>query len=1599
MSRRRKRWLRRLQQWRHQRQEQRRQRAEAAAAVPQPLELETLEPRVLLTTLFGGEIFEYQDAEENTIRVALEGDGLIVELIGGEADEDGTLRLGDLPGRIISSFDPSREGINIGGGLGGEEGVNVIGETPVLDLSPFGLGTFTLTDGPNEAINIEALAGETDEGEMFGFNFGTVDVEGETLPLIQLVRMDANDEDLSFDSDGDGEPDPGSNGDAEGFVNAILSQATLGGDVEQELSGDFDEVFGIDAFSVDPDDPDIAYALSEGQLYKIFREARTENGVEYEAGDVQRVGPVRDQQTDAEEITDTTRFAADLIGFSSDEDGSFYSLFKDDLLYNGLFVNDGDDNAPVQSVNGDLGDNYNFVALAVREIDDAADLTYAVNEAEDGSLDLYQIERDAETGAATDATRIGVLTDVDGNPISGVRSMTFNEEGELFVVGSRPGRAQELFQITPAAEDLDGDEVSDEVRAQHLSLAFSRDGDVNGLAWDADAQQFYGVVRVGGEDGEDRLLQIPATTSAGPADSAVLTDPGDVSDYITGLSSDQLNQFYSIFNRPQMNGALLFNAFDHIPVESVGNDLLADFDVQGLAVVSRPFSVEEPSGANAATALGILAADTDDGTKDGRIEGAAITTEAEPLSTDTTLAELGITPVVGTDLRFVQQDGTVFTVDLSEAETLGQALNEINNATGGDVEARINDTATGLVLIDNSTDNVVESSELVFLTTNDGGDLELRVAQRDSSGALSDLATINLGDLEDSGGNPITDVFAMESDVTGRFYFVGTVGGQRTLFQAVINRSDDGTPTDYEIESEAAVALGGDVMALAMSDRLDRSTLHAVVRNGAQDQLVQFGVDGGGALDGTVDPIGFVQVEDADGTPQDTRIKAMAFDPATGHLVAVDDSLQDDPDADEPDPGVENRRRLVRIVDSDDDGTLDPADSVQQTTPGSVPASLRGYGLDEAGNLYSVADVGVEVDGELVRADQLWTTGNNFSPLAFVNGDLGPNRPFIELTVTPDGEGGDVFAIAPMDDGSGIGLYRIDGAVDGEPGRTAGTGLTFLGEITDGFGAAIDGIFDIESDADGNLLLVGRNIEAPLPVVNVGQTDQLDAPGTDYDDLFALTVTDNERIFAIDNVSGGGFELLELERLAPNRGGLLHDVIELGELRTASNQPLGNVETITTDMDTGKVYIVGSVSGAANAPRQLFEVNIGNGIAINPVDLTDGGAALEQAVSTMAFADGELYLTVPESGGEQLYRVQTDSQGEPTGELEALGEILASDPRNDDPPVQVTLEAMAANSEGELVAVFDDGSARRMLVLSADAPDEARFTTADGGDPDDNLDDVVGLASDPHGLFYSLHNPGTGDNIQLRSNSNTIYRIDPATDALQDLNGDDLAEEVQGTFVNYLTRENPWSGPSQQIPIVNDVTQIAFIDDGGQGDLHAIVHFRGEAVPFTDTRAGSNEGASIINLEQTHGRFDVATGEFHEVAFPNDVTVTLRELLGNVTLEGEDDDEVVVTTPMGDIVGMDANGAEELILVVEVGEDENGDPIREVQRIHLDAHWIIHRDRLFPNDEQDDEFDVEVPATEVEPLTAPSAIDHNLVGFASDGEGDVFYSIYDDGLL
>lgn len=198
--------------------------------------LEGLEPRLLLTTLVGGDVFEYMDEDGQWYRVALEGD-LIVELIGDRVTDQNTVMLGHLSGAVVSS--------ETGGTRDYEQAVQIIGS-----ISTFG------NEADDFAVNAIASADEYGNGDTYGFSV-TTENDVLTVRLMQLTPS------ATLDS-------------LTTTMTAFLQNATLRDD--SRISDDTITLTGDPVaaapndFAVDPTDG-LAYFVAAGELYSADRDS------------------------------------------------------------------------------------------------------------------------------------------------------------------------------------------------------------------------------------------------------------------------------------------------------------------------------------------------------------------------------------------------------------------------------------------------------------------------------------------------------------------------------------------------------------------------------------------------------------------------------------------------------------------------------------------------------------------------------------------------------------------------------------------------------------------------------------------------------------------------------------------------------------------------------------------------------------------------------------------------------------------------------------------------------------------------------------------------------------------------------------------------------------------------------------------------------------------------------------------------------------------------------------------------------------------------------------------------------------------------------
>ncbi|MBN1553168.1 MAG: hypothetical protein JXA11_00365 [Phycisphaerae bacterium] len=139
---------------------------------------EGLEPRLLLTTLVGGDVFEYMDAGGEIVRIALEGD-LIVELIAADVyldpNGDQAILLGDMPGEFTGDSTSGRAGVQILGGIGGADAVDLIG---------------SITGMP-DGFSMTALA--TSDAQSNGESYGFAVTDENGVKKVRLAYLDVPD--------------------------------------------------------------------------------------------------------------------------------------------------------------------------------------------------------------------------------------------------------------------------------------------------------------------------------------------------------------------------------------------------------------------------------------------------------------------------------------------------------------------------------------------------------------------------------------------------------------------------------------------------------------------------------------------------------------------------------------------------------------------------------------------------------------------------------------------------------------------------------------------------------------------------------------------------------------------------------------------------------------------------------------------------------------------------------------------------------------------------------------------------------------------------------------------------------------------------------------------------------------------------------------------------------------------------------------------------------------------------------------------------------------------------------------------------------------
>jgi hypothetical protein len=381
---------------------------------------EQMEDRLLLTTLMGGEVFEYQNEAEETIRVALGGD-IIVEIVGADVDDQQRLHTGGLPGTVFSST-AGRNMTHIQGGHGGVFGVELIGETPVDEPAaspPLDVG-YDLLTVPDDEINLDGLAsmGQVGSGATYAFNIGSVTVNGEDTTVIQLASVSTL---------------PGN---ATATVEAMLHGARLNEDTMANILPT--PIANPTAFSVDPI-TGIAYTVGGNHLWSVnrFTGVATDLGFITNTDTGNAIAGVSAIEFDAtgQLYIITNNFDGDATVDASgrpvgtDFDGNPVSAELDTALVAvdkaaATFANA--DAVPI-TVGGLEPNDYTYTAMAFSP----SGLLYAVAQrAEDAEIASYLQQIDLVTGVAIAMGAGPVAVDGDNAQIDGLAFAIIPETGQ-----------------------------------------------------------------------------------------------------------------------------------------------------------------------------------------------------------------------------------------------------------------------------------------------------------------------------------------------------------------------------------------------------------------------------------------------------------------------------------------------------------------------------------------------------------------------------------------------------------------------------------------------------------------------------------------------------------------------------------------------------------------------------------------------------------------------------------------------------------------------------------------------------------------------------------------------------------------------------------------------------------------------------------------------------------------------------------------------------------------------------------------------------------------------------------------------------------------
>ena len=188
---------------------------------------------------------------------------------------------------------------------------------------------------------------------------------------------------------------------------------------------------------------------------------------------------------------------------------------------------------------------------------------------------------------------------------------------------------------------------------------------------------------------------------------------------------------------------------------------------------SGTLSVSDIGNSNTTASLGLNTTPIGDTLTGSQVNSIGIQTSLNALNDGN-----GVGIRVGVDdFQIKQRDGTTFNVNLEGASTIGDVINTINTASGGNVTASVNPAGTGLQLVDTSVSDGTILEVTALNSSTAATDLGILTTDADDDGTLDGtriIASLNsrlIGNL--NGGSGITSLGTI--DVTNRSGVLTTI--------------------------------------------------------------------------------------------------------------------------------------------------------------------------------------------------------------------------------------------------------------------------------------------------------------------------------------------------------------------------------------------------------------------------------------------------------------------------------------------------------------------------------------------------------------------------------------------------------------------------------------------------------------------------------------------------------------------------------------------------------------------------------------------------------------------------------------------------------